>query len=633
MEQALGERMAAFTGAIAKVSEEVDRLNGRAGTSIENAGAIASTISDYHKSLVTASEALAETQATLDDQIVARRETLDGLLATITSKHGDFEAMMNAFATLLAESLDKAEARAHDISALVTDSSQAAADGIEEQFTTIRAKAEREREQTTEALRAAYNQTSSEIEGIFGASTERFQAAATAMRGIAAEIQKELESTREEVRRNTAEMPRETAEQAAAMRRVISDQIRALNELTDIVTRSGRSLDLSEPAEARQQAGIGRARPAPIAYAALEAPRQEPIRQDVARQEPVRREPVRQETLEPRIATPPVPPAPEKVADPAPAEMARTMPRQDVARQEAARQEIGRQDIVRQDIARQDLARQEPARPEAIRPEPTRQEATPQDLARQDIARQDLARQDLARPEAIRTEPARPEPTRQEPARQELVRQEPARQEPPRETVRPAPPRAAAPPRAPSPPAPRNASVERGQGWLSDLLARASRDEEEEEEDGDKEERTAAAPPPPQPPIPQRPQTPVALPAPPRANGRAAEPLDPISLDIARMIDPAAAMDAWARYRQGEEDVFQPGIYTGRGAQTFEEIRRRYRADQDFRATVDRYIREFERLLTQVRDNDPDDVVTRGYLGSDSGKVYTMLAHAAGRLD
>ncbi len=48
--------------------------------------------------------------------------------------------------------------------------------------------------------------------------------------------------------------------------------------------------------------------------------------------------------------------------------------------------------------------------------------------------------------------------------------------------------------------------------------------------------------------------------------------------------------------------------------------------------TVDRYVQEFERLLADVNRDDRDDNLTRTYLTSETGKVYTMLAHAAGRL-
>jgi hypothetical protein len=48
---------------------------------------------------------------------------------------------------------------------------------------------------------------------------------------------------------------------------------------------------------------------------------------------------------------------------------------------------------------------------------------------------------------------------------------------------------------------------------------------------------------------------------------------------------------------------------------------------------VERYLTEFERLLEDVSQDDPEEVIVRTYLISDTGKVYTMLAHAAGRFD
>jgi DNA-binding GntR family transcriptional regulator len=110
------------------------------------------------------------------------------------------------------------------------------------------------------------------------------------------------------------------------------------------------------------------------------------------------------------------------------------------------------------------------------------------------------------------------------------------------------------------------------------------------------------------------------------------QPLDQISLDVAQMIDPEAAAAAWDRYRRGEANAFTRRLYLGRGGQTFDEIKRRYRLDPEFHAAVDRYMQEFERLLADIGKDGHDDATTRTYLGSETGKVYTMLAHAAGRL-
>ena len=62
-------------------------------------------------------------------------------------------------------------------------------------------------------------------------------------------------------------------------------------------------------------------------------------------------------------------------------------------------------------------------------------------------------------------------------------------------------------------------------------------------------------------------------------------------------------------------------------------MRRRYRADADFHNAVDRYAEEFERTLQDVGREDRDGSKVRSYLTSESGKVYTLLAHAADRFE
>jgi hypothetical protein len=92
-------------------------------------------------------------------------------------------------------------------------------------------------------------------------------------------------------------------------------------------------------------------------------------------------------------------------------------------------------------------------------------------------------------------------------------------------------------------------------------------------------------------------------------------------------------VELWDRYRRGERNVFTRRLYTLKGQQTFDEIRRKYQADSDFRGAVDRYCDDFEKLLNDVGRGDRDNIMTETYLTSDTGKVYTMLAHAAGRLN
>ena len=157
-----------------------------------------------------------------------------------------------------------------------------------------------------------------------------------------------------------------------------------------------------------------------------------------------------------------------------------------------------------------------------------------------------------------------------------------------------------------------NAGNGRNGGWLSDLLTRASR-----------EDSPPIAPPSPR-------EAARGEERPPREG---VDSLESLAVDVARMIDHEAAAELWERYKRGERGLFTRRLYTAQGQKAFDEIRRKYRADPEFRQTVEQYIHEFERLLEDVSRGDRGPAVVRNYLTSDTGKVYTMLAHAAGRFD
>jgi hypothetical protein len=176
---------------------------------------------------------------------------------------------------------------------------------------------------------------------------------------------------------------------------------------------------------------------------------------------------------------------------------------------------------------------------------------------------------------------------------------------------------AATPPRAP---AASLAEPAEETGWVSDLLRRASRDEEPV---------PAAAEPAARVPETNGSRAPAE---PASAKVEPEQPLGGFSVDIARAIDHDASVELWERHRRGEHNVFTRRLYTLQGQQTFDEIRKKYQRDEQFRTAVDRYIADFEKLLDDVTRT-RDRAASNAYLVSDTGKVYTMLAHASGRFD
>jgi len=149
------------------------------------------------------------------------------------------------------------------------------------------------------------------------------------------------------------------------------------------------------------------------------------------------------------------------------------------------------------------------------------------------------------------------------------------------------------------------ASTDQGRdGWLSDLLNRAD-----------------TGPANPEPPRGRSPQ-----------QAASDNPLASLSLDIGRLMDRNLAAEMWDRYQRGENKAFTKRLYTPAGQKAFDEVARKYRSDRNFKQTVDRYITEFERLLDEVARDERGPGMLRSHLTSETGLVYTLLAHAAGRL-
>jgi hypothetical protein len=384
-----------------------------------------------------------------------RKAALESLVTTIDLRTTDLDQRLSRFTGLLDESLAAAEERARDIARVVAETAGAGSVAISRQFEQVRAAAEEERRQTADAMAEIYQQSTEEAEAMFKQSAEKFGNMVVSMKQMASEMQRELETTRNELRRGVLEMPQEAADSTAQMRKVIVDQIEALAELNRIVAHHGRGLDV------------------------------------------------------------------------VPTNRASTAYHEEESVMAAAG---GRTEV---------------------RPTPPRASAST------------LPPPDLGMPAARRTE---------------------------------------APSVAPA------GSDQGRDGWLSDLLSRT---------DGN----GAGAP----------------LPA--ASRGRQApqgaaggNPLDSLSLDIGRLMDRNLAAEMWDRYQRGESKAFSKRLYTPAGQKAFDEVARKYRSDRNFKQTVDRYIAEFERLLDEVAREDRGPQALRNHLTSETGLVYTLLAHAAGRL-
>ncbi|TMJ87657.1 MAG: hypothetical protein E6G79_03720 [Alphaproteobacteria bacterium] len=461
LERALVTRVADFVSAMNDVTsrngvathtleEQLNIFNTKTAKALEDLGSLSTQFEQHGQALVEAASVVEQSNRNTTVTISDRKTVLESLVNTIDLRTSDLDQRLSRFSGLLDESLAAAEERARDIARVVAETAGAGSAAISQQFDTVRATAEEQRRQAVEEMAEIYQHTTQEADAMFKQSAEKFGAMVAGMKQMAAEMQHELEATRNELRRGVLEMPQEAAESTAQMRKVIVDQIEALAELNRIVAHHGRGLDVVT-------AGRGSAQ------------------------------------------------------------------REDEAVLVAA--SSGRGAVPRM---------------------------------RDGGSASNLPPPDLGMPPSRRTE---------------------------------------APPVSPG-------STDQGRdGWLSELLNRTDAG------GGNREAPRSRA-----------------------AQQGGGNPLESLSLDIGRLMDRNLAAEMWDRYQRGESKAFTKRLYTAAGQKAFDEVARKYRGDRNFKQTVDRYITEFERLLDEVARDERGPAVLRGHLTSETGLVYTLLAHAAGRL-
>ena len=147
---------------------------------------------------------LAAKQQTIDLALQHRQTSLESLFASIGTKSKEFDELMSHFTSSVEDSFTKAQARAQEISAALAAATKGTASTVAGQFEMIRENAGRERDRTAQAMQAAYDQANAQLAQIMDQAAEKFRQSVAEVKGMASEMQRELDGTRTELRRGVS---------------------------------------------------------------------------------------------------------------------------------------------------------------------------------------------------------------------------------------------------------------------------------------------------------------------------------------------------------------------------------------------------------------------------------------------
>jgi hypothetical protein len=111
------------------------------------------------------------------------------------------------------------------------------------------------------------------------------------------------------------------------------------------------------------------------------------------------------------------------------------------------------------------------------------------------------------------------------------------------------------------------------------------------------------------------------------------EDLNSVAIDINRIVDRQSSERLWSRFTKGDRGIFVRNIITDDDKRARQVIGVKYQEDETFRKYVSRYLDQFERLLNEANESDPDNLLSSTFLSADVGKLYLLLARSVGRLN
>jgi hypothetical protein len=109
------------------------------------------------------------------------------------------------------------------------------------------------------------------------------------------------------------------------------------------------------------------------------------------------------------------------------------------------------------------------------------------------------------------------------------------------------------------------------------------------------------------------------------------EELNSTGIDLNRILADDMPDDIWKRYQKGDRSIFARRLLRGKDRLALPDIKARFETDERFRSEANRYIKQFETLLNQATDCDPENLLSTTFLTADVGKLYIILSRSLGR--
>jgi hypothetical protein len=200
------------------------------------------------QAIMRAANSLENANYKIEATLQGRHAELTQTMEQLTGKADEFGRFVQGFSSTMEGSLTSAEQRARATAEQLRTSTEAAQRAALADLERFRLEAGAEGERTLDELRNRFSSISNVVNEQLSSLTSRFDETSDEVRQRAKRAAADIAAEQARLKQEMDRLPVATRENAEAMRRALHDQLRAIEQLSNLTTRSMAGRDVTPPA-------------------------------------------------------------------------------------------------------------------------------------------------------------------------------------------------------------------------------------------------------------------------------------------------------------------------------------------------------------------------------------------------
>jgi len=201
------------------------------------------------QSIMLAANALESANYKIDSTLQRRQEQLGETLERLTASAEEMSRIMHGASSSLEGSLTQAEQRARQLTQELTKGAEARSRSAIAEIERMKIAANVEADRAFDELTARFSRVSRQVTEQLAQLQTQFNATSAEVRNHAQRAAAELAAEQARLRKQIEALPLTTREGSEALRKALSDQVRALEELSNLTAREAARRDVMPPTE------------------------------------------------------------------------------------------------------------------------------------------------------------------------------------------------------------------------------------------------------------------------------------------------------------------------------------------------------------------------------------------------